>query len=165
MPITVILLKGDFIMYVLKAIISRKNIIQKIANDWINSISIDLLQDFAIIIMTPAFLDDILELSDEKNFPYFKDFQSFSLPVAHLIQSYSFHTQLAYIEIDYSTPSWNKCYGVFIENKNIGKHPLCGRDGINHILQKIGVQKMQYNDEIDSLHLEHYWKFSKYIKK
>ena len=103
-----------------------------------------------MIFITDAFLDNIAKLFESANEPCAPD-----AVTNFLLQEYSFHTKLAYIEADYfggiGTRSDNLC-----ENGNI-RIPPCSREGaINILFRELGVWCEVNKDEFDSLDLRIY---------
>ena len=111
-----------------------------------------------MIFLTDALLHSIGELFESANEP--------SAPetvTSYLLQEYSFHTKLAYIEVDYSdgVGTWS---GILYKNGNLSI-PLCNREGsINILLRELGVWCEANKDEFDNLNLGIYRRMDKRAK-
>lgn len=119
---------------------------------------IKLPQGYGMIFLTDALLDNIGELFESANEP--SDSETVT---SFLLQEYSFHTKLAYIEADYFGGIGTRS-GILYENGNISI-PLCGGKGaINILLWELGVWREVNKDEFDSLNLGIYRRMDKWIK-
>ena len=119
---------------------------------------IKLPQGYGMIFLTDALLDNIGELFESANEP--SDSETVT---SFLLQEYSFHTKLAYIEADYFGGIGTRS-GILYENGNISI-PLCGGEGaINILLRELGVWREVNKDEFDSLNLGIYRRMDKWIK-
>lgn len=140
-----------------RAIIGAHKDIQRIENDWFAK-GIKLPQGYAMIFLTDALLDDMGELFESANEP--SDPETVT---SYLLQEYSFHTKLAYIEADYFGGIGIRS-GILYENGNISI-PLCSGEGaINILLRELGVWREVNKDEFDSLNLGIYRRMDKWIK-
>lgn len=111
-----------------------------------------------MIFLTDALLDEIGELFESANEP--SDPETVK---SFLLQEYSFHTKLAYIETDYFGGIGTQS-GILYENGNISI-PLCSGEGaISILLREIGVWREVNKDEFDSLNLGIYRRMDKWIK-
>ena len=140
-----------------RAIIGAHKDIQRIENDWFAK-GMKLPQGYGMIFLTDALLDDIGELFESANEP--SDPETVT---SFLLQEYSFHTKLAYIETDYFGGIGTQS-GILYENGNISI-PLCsGERAINILLRELGVWREVNKDEFDSLNLGIYRRMDKWIK-
>ena len=140
-----------------RAIIGAHKDIQRIENDWFAK-GMKLPQGYGMIFLTDALLDNIGELFESANEP--SDPETVT---SYLLQEYSFHTKLAYIETDYFGGIGTQS-GILYENGNISI-PLCsGKGAINILLREIGVWREVNKDEFDSLNLGIYRRMDKWIK-
>lgn len=140
-----------------RAIIGAHKDIQQIENNWFAK-GIKLPQGYGMIFLTDALLDNIGELFESANEP--SDPETVT---SYLLQEYSFHTKLAYIEADYSSGIGTHS-GILYENGKISI-PLCSGEGaINILLRELGVWREVNKDEFDSLNLGIYRRMDKWIK-
>lgn len=140
-----------------RAIIGAHKVVQRIENDWYAK-EINLPQGYGMIFLTDALLDNIAELFESAN--------ESSTPDAvtnFLLQEYSFHTKLAYIETDYFGGIGTQS-GILYENGNISIPPCSGEGAINSLLRELGVWCEVNKDEFDSLNLGIYRRMDKWIK-
>ena len=141
-----------------RAIIGAHKDIQRIENNYCLAKEIKLPQGYGMIFLTDALLDNIGELFESANEP--SDPETVT---SYLLQEYSFHTKLAYIEADYSSGIGTQS-GILYENGNISI-PLCSGEGsINILLRELGVWREVNKDEFDSLNLGIYRRMDKWIK-
>ena len=141
-----------------RAIIGAHKDIQRIENDWFAAKEIKLPQGYGMIFLINALLDDIGELLESANEP--SDPETVT---SCLLQEYSFHTKLAYIETDYFGGTGTRS-GILYENGNISI-PLCsGKGAVNILLRELGVWREVNKDEFDSLNLGIYRRIDKWIK-
>lgn len=141
-----------------RAIIGAHKDIQRIENNYWIAKEIKLPQGYGMIFLTDALLDNIGELFESANEP--SDPETVT---SCLLQEYSFHTKLAYIEADYSGVIGTQS-GILYENGNISI-PLCSGEGsINILLRELGVWREVNKDEFDSLNLGIYRRMDKWIK-
>lgn len=141
-----------------RAIIGAHKDIQRIENNYWLAKEIKLPQGYGMIFLTDALLDNIGELFESANEP--SDPETVT---SCLLQEYSFHTKLAYIEADYSGGIGTQS-GILYENGNISI-PLCsGEESINILLRELGVWREVNKDEFDSLNLGIYRRMDKWIK-
>lgn len=140
-----------------RAIIGAHKDIQRIENNGFAK-GIKLPQGYGMIFLTDALLDNIGELFESANEP--SDPETVT---NYLLQEYSFHTKLAYIEADYSSGIGTHS-GILYENGKISI-PLCSGEGaINILLRELGVWREVNKDEFDSLNLGIYRRMDKWIK-
>lgn len=139
--------------HMIRAIIGKKDIIEKIAGDWVKAQTRELPQGFSLLFLTNALYDDIEELMENENMEKIEDCENmvcYTTPVVHLLKYYSFHSQLVYIETDYAGGYGTQAGALFVNGKTV-TGPVC-RDGIiNQLLKDIGVYREHGKDEFDSL--------------
>ena len=140
-----------------RAIIGAHKDIQRIENDWFAK-EIKLPQGYGMIFLTDVLLDDIGELFESAN-----ESSDPETVTSYLLQNYSFHTKLAYIEADYFGGIGTQS-GILYENGNIGIPPCSGKGAINILLRELGVWREVNKDEFDSLNLGIYRRMDKWIK-
>lgn len=141
-----------------RAIIGAHKDIQRIENNYCLAKEIKLPQGYGMIFLTDALLDNIGELFESANEP--SDPETVT---SCLLQEYSFHTKLTYIEADYSSGIGTHS-GILYENGKISI-PLCSGEGaINILLRELGVWREVNKDEFDSLNLGIYRRMDKWIK-
>lgn len=139
----------------ISAIIGRRNTIQKLADTWIDASVIELPQEFAMVFLTNTLIESIEEfyhISDDFCCP---ELDSYSTIAEQLLQEFSFHTRLAYIETDYFGGVGTQG-GVLYENGKIIIKPRSGEGTINLLLKELGVMCIRGLDEFDSLNLGNY---------
>ena len=129
-----------------RAIIGVHKDMQRIENDWFAK-EIKLPQGYGMIFLTDALLDEIGELFESANEP--SDPETIT---SFLLQEYSFHTKLAYIETDYFGGIGTQG-GVLYKNGQICRKPHSGDGTINLLLRELGVWCAPTKDEFDSLNL------------
>ncbi len=120
----------------ISAIIGRRNTIQKLADTWIDASVIELPQEFAMVFLTNTFIES-------------------STIAEQLLQEYSLHTRLAYIETDYFGGVGTQG-GVLWENGQIIIQPRSGEGTINLLLKELGFMCIGDLDAFDSLSLGNY---------
>lgn len=140
-----------------RAVIGAHKAIQQIADNW-HAKEINLPQGYGMIFLTDALLDDIAELFESADEPSTPD-----TVTNYLLQFYSFHTKLAYIETDYFGGIGTQS-GFLCENRNISIPPCRGEGAINILLRELGVWRERNTDEFDSLNLGIYRRMDKWIK-
>lgn len=139
----------------ISAIIGRRNTIQKLADTWIDASVIELPQEFAMVFLTNTLIESIEEfyyISDDFCCP---ELDSYSTIAEQLLQEFSFHTRLAYIETDYFGGVGTQG-GVLYENGKIIIKPRSGEGTVNLLLKELGVMCIRGLDEFDSLNLGNY---------
>lgn len=139
----------------IQAIIGKKDIIEKIAGDWVKAQTRELPQGYSLLFLTDALYDDIEELLEDENMEKIEDFEDmvcYTTPVVHLLKHYSFHSQLVYIETDYAGGYGTQAGVLFVNGKTV-TGPVCSNGIINQLLKDIGVYRERGKDEFDSLHL------------
>ena len=140
-----------------RAIIGANKDIQRIENDWFAK-EIKLPQGYGMIFLTDVLLDDIGELFESAN-----ESSDPETVTSYLLQNYSFHTKLSYIEADYFGGIGTQS-GILYENGNISIPPCSGKGAINILLRELGVWREVNKDEFDSLNLGIYRRMDKWIK-
>ena len=141
--------------HMIHAIIGKKDVIDKIAGDWINAQTRELPQGYSLLFLTNALYDSIEELSENENMEKIEDFEDmvcYTTPVVHLLKQYSFRSQLIYIETDY-VGGYGTQAGALFENGKVTAGPASSDRIINQLLRAIGVYREHGKDEFDSLHL------------
>ncbi len=141
--------------HMIQAIIGKKDIIEKIAGDWVKAQTRELPQGYSLLFLTDALYDDIEELLEDENMEKIEDFEDmvcYTTPVVHLLKHYSFHSQLVYIETDYAGGYGTQAGVLFVNGKTV-TGPVCSNGIINQLLKDIGVYRERGKDEFDSLHL------------
>ena len=141
----------------IRAIIGKHEVIQRLENDWYAK-EINLPQGYGMIFLTDALLDNIAELFESANEPSAPD-----AVTNYLLQEYSFHTKLAYIEIDYFGGIGIQS-GILYENGEISLAPRSGEGAINILLRELGVWCEINKDEFDSLNLGIYRRMDKWVQ-
>lgn len=117
---------------------------------------IELPQGFGMILMTDRLLCDVEELAEVSDKAVFPELERFTEAVGELMERYSFHTKLAYIETDYFGGAGTQG-GVLYENGRVGAAPRVDGSGvINALLSELGVWRGSGKDEFDSLGLGKY---------
>ena len=140
-----------------RAMIGAHKDIQRIENDWFAK-EIKLPQGYGMIFLTDVLLDDIGELFESAN-----ESSDPETVTSYLLQNYSFHTKLAYIEADYFGGIGTQS-GILYEKGNISIPPCSGKGAINILLRELGVWREVNKDEFDSLNLGIYRRMDKWIK-
>ena len=141
--------------HMIQAIIGKKDIIEKIASDWVKAQTRELPQGYSLLFLTDALYDDIEQLLEDENMEKIEDFEDmvcYTTPVVHLLKHYSFHSQLVYIETDYAGGYGTQAGVLFVNGKTV-TGPVCSNGIINQLLKDIGVYRERGKDEFDSLHL------------
>lgn len=140
----------------ISAIIGRREDVRKIAEQMIHADLIELPQGFGMILMTDRLLCDVEELAEVSDKAVFPELERFTEAVGELMERYSFHTKLAYIETDYFGGAGTQG-GVLYENGRVGAAPRVDGSGvINALLSELGVWRGSGKDEFDSLGLGKY---------
>lgn len=135
----------------IKAFIGKNNTIKSLANAWLREV-ISLPQDLAMLFLTDELFDDITELANLEDDLNCSEFEYFTTAIARILEEHSFHTSLAYIETDYFGGIGSQS-GVLYNNGKIEIGPARSQGIINQILQRLGVYKVNGEDEFDSIHL------------
>lgn len=139
----------------ISAIIGRQSTIQKLADTWISAPVIELPQEFAMVFLTDTLIESIEELNHISDDFCCPELCNFSIIAEQLLQEFSLHTRLAYIETDYFGGVGTQG-GVLYENGKILIKPRSGEGTINEMLKELGVSCMRGLDEFDSLKLGNY---------
>lgn len=141
------------------AIIGKTETIKEIADDWVYAKEIELTQGYSMVFLTAALFDDIIELYGEPGEAVYREIYPeltyFTEAIAEILQRYSFHTRLAYIETDYCGGVGTQA-GLLYENGRMIIEPQSGEGTINTLAKELGVKCMAGNDEFDSLNLGRY---------
>lgn len=145
----------------IRAIIGTYQSIQKLANDWVYAKEIELPQGYGMIFLTDELLDDITELYDVPDDFCYSELDYFTIATDQLLQQYTFHTKLAYVETDYFGGIGTQG-GVLYENGRIRIAPHSGNGTINLLLRELGVKCLANKDEFDSLNLGNYRHMTEY---
>ncbi len=117
---------------------------------------IELPQGFGMILMTDKLLRDVEELAEISDEIVFPGLDRFTEAVRELMERYSFHTKLAYIETDYFGGAGTQG-GLLYENGSAAVAPqVSGAGVINALLSELGVRCGSGKDEFDSLGLSKY---------
>ena len=138
----------------IRAIIGAHETVRKITDDWLVN-EIELLQGFGMVFLTDRLLEDVeelMELSDELVCP---ELDYFSEAAADMLERYSFHTKLIYVETDYFGGVGTQA-GVLYENGRIAIAPRKAAGTINILLRALGAWCKPGKDEFDSLGLGKY---------
>lgn len=139
----------------IKAVIGKRSDVQKLAEDWVHAKLIELPQEFAMVPMTIRLLEDIEELMEPSVSEIQSELYGLDGSVVWLLENYSFHTKLAYIETDYFG-GFGTQGGVLYENGREKIPPQTGNGTINALLKKLGVWRKPDTDEFDCLELGKY---------
>lgn len=138
----------------IRAVIGKWADVQRIAEDWICKM-IELPQDFGMIPLTIKLLEDMEELLEPSCEEPCSELDGFDRTVADILESYSFHTKLAYIETDYFGGVGTQG-GVLYENGREACPPRVGEGTINALLKALGAWRKPDKDEFDCLELGKY---------
>lgn len=115
-----------------------------------------LPQEFGMVPMTDKLLLDVEELAEVSDKIVFPELDRFTEAVRELMERYSFHTKLAYIETDYFGGKGTQG-GLLYENGSVAVAPRAAGSGvINALLSELGVWREPGKDEFDSLGLGKY---------
>ncbi len=140
----------------ISAIIGRHTDVCRIAGDMIHADLIELPQGFGMILMTDKLLRDVEELAEVSDEIVFPGLERFTEAVGELMERYSFHTKLAYVETDYFGGAGTQG-GVLYGNGRAAADPVAAGTGvINALLSELGVRREHGKDEFDSLGLSKY---------
>lgn len=142
----------------IKAIIGKQADIQKLADDWVYGKLIELPQDFGMVPMTITLLDDVEEITELSESELDCGLDGLDESVIWLLENYSFHTKLAYIETDYFGGVGTQG-GVLYENGREKISPQAGKGTINVLLKELGAWRKSDTDEFDCLELGKYRHF------
>ena len=126
----------------IRAIIGTHKSIQKLTNDWVRAKEIELLQGYGMVFLTDGLLDDIAEVLEISDDFCCSELDYFTKTAVQLLEIYSFHTKLAYIETDYFG-------GIGTQGVVLYKNGQT----INLLLRELGVWCAPTKDEFDSLNL------------
>lgn len=152
----------------IRAIIGKHGIMQRMAADWVDMKEIQLPQDYGMIFLTDALLDDIMELLEATEMEPddgldFFDRLAGSAPVAAmLLRTYSFREKLIYVETDYFGGAGTQA-GVLYENGKVAIGPQRGEGTIDRLLRELGVWCKPGQDEFDALDLGKYRRMDKWV--
>ena len=136
----------------IRAIIGTHKSIQKLTNDWVRAKEIELLQGYGMVFLTDGLLDDIAEVLEISDDFCCSELDYFTKTAVQLLEIYSFHTKLAYIETDYFGGIGTQG-GVLYKNGQICRKPHSGDGTINLLLRELGVWCAPTKDEFDSLNV------------
>ncbi len=140
----------------ISAIIGRREDVCRIAEQMIHADLIELPQGFGMILMTDKLLRDVEELAEVSDEIVFPGLDRFTEAVRELMERYSFHTKLAYIETDYFGGVGTQG-GLLYESGCCVVAPRSSETGvINALLSELGVRREPGKDEFDSLGLSKY---------
>lgn len=138
----------------IKAIIGKQSDIQKLAGNWCAKL-IELPQEFGMVPMTIRLLEDIEELMGPPVIEDCPGLDGLEGSVVWLLENYSFHTKLAYIETDYFG-GYGTQGGVLYEKGLEKIPPNIGNGTINVLLKELGAWRKPDIDEFDCLELGKY---------
>ena len=136
----------------IKAIIGKRDDVQRFADDRSCAKVIGLPQDMGMVLLTTSLLDELSELYGE--YPCLEP-ESPDSTVVGILEQYSLRTKLAYIETDYFGGVGTQGGVLYAD----GRETIAARVGegiINAFLKELGVLKQPDKDEFDSLEL---WKY------
>ena len=150
--------------HTLHAVIGPHTVIEKL---WLETNVIQLPQEFAMVPMTAALHDDIVELVDINKPDPYPDFERLSAGIAWLLEDRSRHGILAYIETDYfggvgvqRAIAWQAgkiACGPILSGSSWEEQGLVvtpsGDTAINQVLTRIGVRTDRKHDPFDMLGL------------
>ncbi len=140
----------------ISGILGRREDVCRIAEQLIHADLIELPQGFGMILMTDKLLRDVEELAEVSDKIVFPGLDRFTEAVRELMERYSFHTKLAYIETDYFGGAGTQG-GLLYENGCAAVDPSAAETGvINALLSELGVRRESGKDEFDSLGLGNY---------
>lgn len=143
----------------IRAVIGTYEAVRKIADDWVRAKEIELPQGFGMVFCTTRLLDDIGELMESAGevveFSPFPELEYFDSAAKSLMEEYSFHTKLAYIETDYFGGAGTQA-GLLYKNGQPAAEPKNGEGTINALLKELGVWRKPDMDEFDMLGLGKY---------
>lgn len=139
----------------IKAIIGKRTDVQRLADDWVYGKLIELPQEFAMVPMTIRLLEDIEEIMELSESEFDCGLDGLYDSVIWLLENYSFHTKLAYIETEYFG-GYGTQGGVLYENGTERIHPKTGEGTINVLLKELGAWRKPDFDEFDCLELGKY---------
>ncbi len=140
----------------ISAIVGRHSDVCRIAENMIHADLIELPQGYGMVLMTDKLLRDVEELAEVSDEIVFPELDRFTEAVRELMERYSFHTKLAYIETDYFGGAGTQG-GVLYENGCAAAAPSVAETGvINALLSELGVWREPGKDEFDSLGLSKY---------
>lgn len=143
----------------IRAVIGTHEAVRKIADDWVRAKETELPQEFGMVFCTTALLEDIEELMESSgeviDCSPFPELVYFNSAAKFLMEEYSFHTKLAYIETDYFGGAGTQA-GLLYENGQPAADPKSGDGAINALLRELGVWRKPDMDEFDMLGLSKY---------
>lgn len=139
----------------IKAVIGKRSDVQRLAEDWVHAKLIELPQEFGMVPMTIRLLEDIEELMELSGSGFESELYGLDGSVVWLLENYSFHTKLAYIETDYFG-GFGTQGGVLYENSREKIAPKTGNGTINILLKELGAWRKPDRDEFDCLELGKY---------
>lgn len=153
--------------HVLHAVIGHKAPIAELAAGWWRARRIDLPQDFALVPLTAALHDDIVDLADARESDPFPGFERLSAGMAIVLENASRVGPLAYIETDYfggvgrqMAVAWQngkvllgplQSETVWTKEGMPGSRPV--DQAINRVLAAVGVWTQGDADRFDTLGL------------
>ncbi len=139
----------------IRAVIGTHETVQKISEDWVCANEIVLPQGFGMVLLTNRLFEDIEALTESSGEQCFSELDFFDESGSELLERYSFHAKLAYIETDYFGGVGTQA-GILYENGKVAIAPRRAPGTINILLRALGVWCEPGKDEFDSLGL---WKY------
>ncbi len=134
----------------MKALIGRNETIEKLGMT-----AIPLPQGYSMIHLTDELFDQITESSGITDTLNCSELVLFTSAISRLMETYSAHSLLAYVETDYFGGEGLQG-GVLFQDGAIVIGPASGEGTINRILKAIGVRIDRRKDEFDALELGRY---------
>ena len=140
----------------IKAIIGKRDDIQKFADNRDYAAMIILPQNFGMVMLTQKLLEDMEEPSGEhsRDDPC-SELDGLDKTVVGILEQYSLHTTLVYIETDYFGGA-GKQGGVLYTDGRETVTAQVGEGTINTLLKELGVSRTPNTDEFDCLELGKY---------
>lgn len=151
----------------IQAIIAKKDVAQKIANDWVCADLVELPQEFSLIPITEPLHDDIVELVNDTGGTPHMEFDYLSSALVAMIEQSSFYGKVAYVETEYFGGVGGQSAAAWEGGKLIVpplKTRIEWKDGdyvqvppgscaINMVLARLGVYTRTEKDEFEMLGL------------
>ena len=140
----------------IKAIIGKREDVQKLADELFRAKMIGLPQNFGMIMLTEKLYEDMEVLSGD----FFRDdpcseLEGFDKTVAWILERYSPHTKLAYIETDYFGGVGTQGGVLYSDGRELMSARV-GEGTINALLKELGALEKPNMDVFNCLELGHY---------
>jgi hypothetical protein len=139
----------------LRAVIGKAQPVAQLARNWVYARLVVLPQGFALIPVTRALHEDVIELFGEDLASPHGELVTLSTALERVVSDASHGAQLAYIETDYFGGMGDQS-AIGWESGAVACVPNHGGPPINTVLAWMGAVANTGSDEFDALHLGNY---------